>query len=164
MLDAAVALAWCFPDESNAYADAVLHRFRDETAVVPAIWPLEVANALVVGVRRSRLTSEQLAHASRLLQALPIDVDTSLLSRVFDGTVRLATSHGLSVYDVAYLELAQRLQCPLATADTRLATAAKVCGLFNKTVPFSPLLSFRRNLCPARSRAFCFLRPMLWKG
>jgi len=129
VLDASVALAWCFPDESNAYADALLHRFRDETAMVPAIWPLEVANALVVGVRRSRLTPEQLAHASRLLQELPIDVDASLVSRVFDATARLATSYGLSVYDAAYLELAQRLQCPLATADTRLAKAAQACGL-----------------------------------
>ncbi|MCY0899644.1 MAG: type II toxin-antitoxin system VapC family toxin [Firmicutes bacterium] len=129
VLDASAALAWCFPDESNAYADALLHRFRNETAMVPAIWPLEVANALVVGVRRSRLTPEQLAHASRLLQELPIDVDASLVSRVFDATARLATNYGLSVYDAAYLELAQRLQCPLATADTRLAKAAQACGL-----------------------------------
>ncbi|MDA8193565.1 MAG: type II toxin-antitoxin system VapC family toxin [Thermaerobacter sp.] len=129
VLDASVALAWCFPDESNAYADALLHRFREETAMVPAVWPLEVANALVVGVRRSRLTPEQLAHAGRLLQELPIDVDGSLVSRVFDATVRLATSYGLSVYDAAYLELAHRLQCPLATADTRLATAGKAWGL-----------------------------------
>lgn len=56
VFDASVALAWCFPDETNAYADALLRRFRDETAMVRAIWPLEVANALVVGVRRSRLT------------------------------------------------------------------------------------------------------------
>lgn len=129
VLDASVALAWCFPDESNAFADAVLHRFRDDTAMVPAIWPLEVANALVVGVRRSRLTPEQSVHASRLLQELPIDVDASQVSRVFDVTMRLATSYGLSVYDAAYLELAQRLQCPLATVDTRLAAAGKACGL-----------------------------------
>jgi predicted nucleic acid-binding protein len=129
VLDASVALAWCFPDESNAYADALLPRFGDETAMVPAVWPLEVANALVVGVRRSRLTPEQLVHASRLLQELPIDVEAPLVSRTFDAMVRLATSCGISVYDAAYLELAQRLQCPLATADTRLATAAKACGL-----------------------------------
>jgi hypothetical protein len=26
VLDASVALAWCFSDESNAYADAISHR------------------------------------------------------------------------------------------------------------------------------------------
>jgi predicted nucleic acid-binding protein len=106
-----------------------LPRCRDETATVPMVWPHEVANALVIGIRRSHLTPEQLVHASRLLQELPIDVEAPLVSRTFDAMVRLATSYRLSVYDAAYLELAQRLRCPLATADTRLATAAKACGL-----------------------------------
>lgn len=44
-------------------------------------------------------------------------------------TARLVRSYELRVYDAACLEPALRLQCLLATADARLATAAKACGL-----------------------------------
>ncbi|MCY0865400.1 MAG: type II toxin-antitoxin system VapC family toxin [Sulfobacillus sp.] len=81
VLDASVALAWCLPDETNAYADPVLHRLAHETALVPTIWPIEVTNALVVGIRQGRLTREQALH---LLNELPIEVDVPIWSRIFD--------------------------------------------------------------------------------
>lgn len=129
VLDASVALAWCFPDESSDYAASIFHRFKEEAATVPSIWPLEVANALVVGMRRRRLTAEQLAAVGRLLTELPIDLDPAPVTRTFDDVVSLAVNHGLSVYDASYLELAQRLKCPLATVDAKLATAAKTCAV-----------------------------------
>jgi hypothetical protein len=45
VIDASVALAWCFDDEASRAADAVLERLENEAAVAPAHWPLEVANA-----------------------------------------------------------------------------------------------------------------------
>src|ERR1700690_1024643 len=47
--DASVALAWCFPDEASEYADAVLTGLAGYEVWVPAVWPLEVANAIAVG-------------------------------------------------------------------------------------------------------------------
>lgn len=129
VLDASVALAWCFPDESSHHAVSILHRFTDETAIVPSIWPLEVANALVVGVRRGRINEEQLSLVGQLLKELPIEIESTLVVRTFDGVVRMAVAHTLSVYDASYLELAQRLQCPMATADSKLAIAAKTCAI-----------------------------------
>jgi len=129
VLDAAVALSWCFPDETNAYADPVLHRLADETALVPTRWPLEVANALVVGIRRGRLTREQAFEALHLLNELPIEVEEPIWSRVFDVMAPLALDAALSVYDAAYLDLAHRHQCPLATTDARLAQAATDRGI-----------------------------------
>ncbi len=129
VLDASVALAWCFPDESSDYAVSVLHRFKEGTAIVPSIWPLEMANALVVGIRRNRLNDEQFLLVKRLLKELPIEIDPALIERTFDDTVKIAIAHTLSVYDASYLELAQRLKCPMATADTKLSTAAKTCAI-----------------------------------
>lgn len=45
VLDGSVAVAWCFYDEADPYADAIAARFPSVQAVVPAVWPLEVANA-----------------------------------------------------------------------------------------------------------------------
>ncbi|MCL6445290.1 MAG: type II toxin-antitoxin system VapC family toxin [Alicyclobacillus sp.] len=129
VLDASVALSWCFPDESNDYGEAILRRFREDSAIVPAIWPLEVTNALLVGHRRNRMTLDQIHTAARLLSALKIEVDTISVAQVFNRTVEIALKHGLTAYDTAYLELAQRRRCPLATTDRRLCEAAQSVGL-----------------------------------
>jgi len=56
VLDSSIALAWCFADEKDPYADAIAASFPALEATVPGLWPLEVANALIVGERRGRNT------------------------------------------------------------------------------------------------------------
>lgn len=129
VLDASVTLAWCLPDESSDYAVSILHRFKEHSAIVPPIWPQEVANALVVGMRRGRISDRQVAVATQLLQELPIEIDQPLLTRTFDGVVSIAVKQRLSVYDASYLELAKRLQCSLATADAKLSQAARAVDI-----------------------------------
>ncbi len=75
MVDASVTMAWCFADEATPGAESVLDRFNEDEAVVPAIWPLEIANLLLVAERRQRLTEAQAVRFSDLLQQLPIHVD-----------------------------------------------------------------------------------------
>jgi predicted nucleic acid-binding protein len=54
VVDASIAPAWCFPDESSDYTENVLIALGGKTILVPAIWSLEVANA-VARQRRKRL-------------------------------------------------------------------------------------------------------------
>jgi hypothetical protein len=54
VLDNSIVMAWSFDDETDAYSDAVLDRLAITRAVVPVLWPLEVANALLMGERRKR--------------------------------------------------------------------------------------------------------------
>jgi hypothetical protein len=54
VLDCSVTLAWFFKDEADPYAKAVRKALIDVGAVVPALWPLEVPNVLVLGERRRR--------------------------------------------------------------------------------------------------------------
>jgi hypothetical protein len=48
VLDGSLALAWYFKDEADPDADAVAARFPAVRAAVPLIWPLEVANAVLM--------------------------------------------------------------------------------------------------------------------
>jgi hypothetical protein len=48
VVDNSVVMSWCFEDEGNGYAEAVLESLEDREAFVPAIWPLEVENILLV--------------------------------------------------------------------------------------------------------------------
>ena len=60
VLDCSVTMAWCFDDEANEYADDCLKRLKKESAIVPAIWSLEVINVLHVAERKSVLQHHSL--------------------------------------------------------------------------------------------------------
>jgi len=127
VLDTSVAMAWCFDDETTPGAEAVLDRLADDPAVVPAVWELEVANVLLVGERRGRLTEAQAARFVTLLSTLPINVD--LASSPMTTLLAAGRLHKLSAYDAAYFILAARDGIPLATQDRALRAAAKTAGV-----------------------------------
>lgn len=129
VLDGSLALAWYFKDEANSYADAVAARFPVAHAAVPMIWPLEIANALLMGERRLRSTEAQATRWLRYLNSLPIAVDEETNSRAWVEVLNLARTHHLSAYDAAYLELALRRGLPLATLDGKLKAAASTLGV-----------------------------------
>jgi predicted nucleic acid-binding protein len=129
VLDASVALAWHFEDEASAYADRVLERLREDDALVPAIWPLEVANGLLAAERRSRLSPADVAAAQGVLSDLPITVNTQTLAEALGSVLDLARAQGLSAYDAAYLDLAMREGLALATQDDDLRAAATRVGV-----------------------------------
>jgi predicted nucleic acid-binding protein len=121
VLDASVTACWAFDDEDHPGASLAFDRMRAEEGVVPGLWWLEVRNILIVNERRRRIAESDTAAFLLSLSRLRIRVD-----RVPDenGVLRLARAHRLSVYDAAYLELAQREGLPLATLDADLRKAA----------------------------------------
>jgi predicted nucleic acid-binding protein len=129
VMDCSVNLAWYFKDEANPYADSVARRFPAVHAVVPVIWPLEVANAVLMGERRKRSTEAQATKWLSYLGSLPILVDDETNARAWSDLLGMARSHDLSAYDAAYLELAVRRGLPLATLDGKLKAAAATVGV-----------------------------------
>lgn len=129
VLDTSVTMAWCFPDEETPETRALFARMRTSAAVVPIIWPLEVANVLLIGERRQRLTQAHVAQFIQLLHTLAITVDAGAAMDALSSVVALGQSHSLSAYDASYLELAIRQRLPLATRDARLRAAATRAGV-----------------------------------
>jgi predicted nucleic acid-binding protein len=128
VLDNSIVMAWSFADETSAYADAVLDTLITTETIVPALWPLEVANALLVRERRKRSTEAETIRWIGILNKLPIVIDDETNARAWSDTLALARGHKLSAYDAAYLELAIRRRLPLATLDEPLKAAAKAVG------------------------------------
>ena len=127
--DASVAVAWVHPGQATSETAALLQAIADGAVLtVPGIWPLEVANALVVLVRRGKLTEDDRRTALGWLRALPLDIDHDMAAIGFSTLSELATTYGLSVYDAAYLELAQRRKLPLGCKDGPRRKAAKRAG------------------------------------
>jgi len=129
VLDSSVAVAWCFEDEQTPALLALLQRTTDTGAFAPALWPLEAANALLVAERRRRLGRDRRRRLCNFLKALPIALDADTATQAWTATAGLAERFGLSAYDAAYLELAERLDLPLASLDGDLRRAADTLGL-----------------------------------
>ena len=124
VLDASVAIAWCFDDESTPEAWALLERLRTTPAHVPALWALEVGNILLGAERRRRIAKARTIEFLGILGELDIRVDPDLPGRALRDVLPLARERHLTTYDATYLELAMRLGLPLATKDKALARAA----------------------------------------
>jgi predicted nucleic acid-binding protein len=129
VLDASVTFAWCFEDEASPAADLLLDRVQREGAIVPASWPIEIANVLLAAERRRRIDPPSSTRFADLLARLPIDVDGETAGRALGDTLELARERNLTVYDATYLELARRRALPLATRDTALRAAARAIRL-----------------------------------
>lgn len=125
VLDCSVTMAWLFEDEITASTEEILDKLEHARAVVPAIWPLEVANVLLIAVRKKRIKSVQASSFVDTLSILPIFTDSSTMSRAMHSIFNLAAEETLTIYDAAYLELALRENIPLATQDTDLIKAAR---------------------------------------
>lgn len=130
IVDASVAIAWVHPAQATRHTEGMLDAIADgATLEVPALWPLEVANALVVLVRRRKLKEQERQAALGWLQGLRLRLDHEMAGLTVSRLSDLATAHQLSVYDATYLELALRRQLPLACADGALRNAAKSTGV-----------------------------------
>ena len=129
VLDCSVSMTWWFEDETDAYAERVLDYLDEASAIVPAIWPLEVANALLVAERRNRIAPRDSDRVAEFIVTLRIHVDDETHAHALGATMALAREYALTACDATYLELAMRLDLPLATADKALAEAARAGGV-----------------------------------
>ena len=128
VVDCSIAMAWCFDVEQSNYADAVLGALSSHSAIVPALWPYEVANAIVIAERRKRISSAERDEALAFVWSLPIEIEQSPTA-VPATLIRLANQYRLTAYDAAYVDLARTRGLPLATIDEALARAATAAGV-----------------------------------
>lgn len=128
--DASVAVGWVHPAQATPQTGAMLDAIAEGTTLeVPALWPLEVANALTVLVRRRKLSEEECRVGLGWLRALRLRIDHEMASLAFSRLAELASAHELSIYDAAYLELALRRKLVLGCKDGPLRKAARKSGV-----------------------------------
>ncbi len=137
VVDNSVVMAWCFQDEVSEYADIALDCLEDGEAVVPAIWPLEIGNVLLVAERKRRLGKADVVRFLELVGSLPLSVEQESPERMLTNIIALARELRISTYDASYLDLAMRLGLPIATQDKLLMKAARQCRV--------PLLGEKRS-------------------
>jgi predicted nucleic acid-binding protein len=133
VIDNSVVMRWLFGDgtaENQAYAQRILAMLVDEdsTAIVPAVWPLEVGNVITRAEAKGLLTEAKSAEFLGILQDMAISIDPRSQQHALHDTLQLARRYGLSTYDASYLELALREGLTLASNDADLRKAMRKAG------------------------------------
>ena len=128
VVDASITLAWCFEDESTSISEAILGRLVGEGGVAPAHWAMEVANGLRYAASSGRVDEASIERARDIVRQLPVEI------RPVETTTALfliepARRHDLTIYDAAYLGLAEALGLGMATLDQRLTAACRTVGV-----------------------------------
>jgi predicted nucleic acid-binding protein len=129
VLDSSITVAWLYREEATKSVDQIFENLIEASAWVPALWHLEVANVLQIGIRRKRHAADFRDRVLSDLSAFPVYVDPETHRQAWGVTSRLADRHRLTLYDAAYLELALRRGLPLATLDDDLRAAAASEGV-----------------------------------
>lgn len=127
VLDNSVVAGWFLDNLATPYTEAIAERLEQDRALFPGVWELEFSNVLRTACRRQRLTAHAAQDVVSQILSLPIEVDRQVVGPA--ALLALALRHGLSSDDAAYLELALRLQLPLATQDEALRSAALASGV-----------------------------------
>ena len=125
-------MRWFFSDgkpSDLAYADKVLADVKRWSSVVPVTWGLEVSNVLARAESKGQVTKAKTARFIKMLDDMNIAADKETFKYSMSDTLQLARTYKLSAYDASYLELALRLDIPLATIDEGLRKAAKKAGV-----------------------------------
>lgn len=123
-----LGLALPLPYSEQATARVRLLKEEREELYAPALLEYEVRSALRRAVARRIVDDEMARSALALIEELrirPITPASSLHSRALVWAARLDQS---KAYDAHYLALAERMQCPLLTADERLVRSARGLG------------------------------------
>ncbi len=132
VLDNSVSMRWLFKDgkpQDIAYASGVLEVMKDTSAIVPVIWGLEVANVFARAEASDQVTEAHSQAFLELVESINIEVDTDTFTQALSSTLHLTRRYRLSSYDASYLELALRLDLPLATLDEDLQKAMMKAGV-----------------------------------
>ncbi|MEP6662347.1 MAG: type II toxin-antitoxin system VapC family toxin [Verrucomicrobiota bacterium] len=127
VVDLSYSAGWFQPSQQHPAATHLLkaHLDGEVTVICPSIWIYEVINLLLNAVRRRTLSETQADDGFELLSAIDARIEEQHTHIITRRILRLGRQFGLSAYDAAYLELADRLQLPLLTRDEELLTAAK---------------------------------------
>jgi predicted nucleic acid-binding protein len=128
VMDASATIAGLSPDEANAAYQQLVERViaEDVAVAVPTLWCYEVANILTLKLRKNKISAAAHDDAMQCVRDFQLSIDPMSPEMATFGTaVVLARRHGLTVYDASYLELALRLNVPLASLDGDLVQAAR---------------------------------------
>ncbi|MFZ2852496.1 MAG: type II toxin-antitoxin system VapC family toxin [Rhodocyclaceae bacterium] len=128
VVDNSIAVAWVYPKQATEYTEKLLELSGSGTLHTAFIWPAEFTNTASVMVNRGLLSDDLGREMISMIKSFGFVVDRDPADPC--KLYQLSQEYRLSAYDASYLELAIRMEIPLATRDAELANAAKKLNLY----------------------------------
>src|SRR2546423_1652818 len=128
VVDTNIVIKWVLREPDSSKARALLTEWINKgTAIIaPALLAYEVANVLHQNVRKGQISLEEAKKALKEVLLSELELDFLQDSALGIRAIELAHNFGLpATYDLHYLALAEREDCELWTADTRMWNAVK---------------------------------------
>lgn len=125
VVDASLMVAWLLQEDELRIVPDVYDTLPERDIVVPSHWPVELANALLVNVRRRRILLEKLDSILDGLSIFRISIDAAIPVEQIGILAHFAATQKLTVYDASYVQLALEQRAPLATLDRDMRAAAQ---------------------------------------
>ena len=135
VIDASVAIGWLIASQADAVSDAALDEVVRSYGSVPASFAFEIGRVLRRRERFHGLGPQEFDEMVADLRALRLVVDQANPMDRLSAVAALTRRYVISFADAAYLELAGRMDLPLATRDQGLARAAEVANIRLFTPP-----------------------------
>ena len=127
VLDASVALGWVAAKQATPYSRSIRLRARREPYHAPALWRLEVVNAVRSLERRRAVSTDAADTAIDILERMQPVIHEATMPLA--NLLRLARKLDLSSYDASYLALALELRLPIACSDGPLKAVLAKAGV-----------------------------------
>jgi len=127
VIDASAALKWQFKEEeASETAIALLKDFVEGKIelITVTLFPYEILSALNVAIKRGRIS--EAAGYKALTYLTSLGIEEKIFDDLIGTTFKITRKYHLSIYDGAYITLAEREECNFYTGDKRLFNAAKV--------------------------------------
>lgn len=126
VIDASVVLKWYLVDEE--YSDKALKLLEGYVSdkldmIAPALLEYEVANGLVIAMRKGRVDDSAVTNALDGFEALSIEFKS--ISKLHTKVIKACSAYSITAYDASYLVLAENLDIPFVTADKKLYNSVK---------------------------------------
>ena len=155
VLDCSIAAAWLFADEADPETDHLLARIKDEGALVPNLWHLEVGNMLLQAEKKGRITASQINVRLALLADLPITTDTETAPRARAAPAPLSPRAG-ATRAAHTVSMPATIMAPTSTITRPSASAYKTTASNSEPQPRSLItLASRLRTAASRSCAAC---------
>lgn len=129
VLHPALLLEWSGIIPHTNYASRLMPRMPHLVSAVPILWSQQLTGLVLRWERAGRVTAQGAERCFAWVYAFQFVIDPEGPALAWTDILALARAHSISVRDAAYLELALRLNLPLATTDATLVRAAGAAGV-----------------------------------
>ncbi|HEY5004829.1 MAG TPA: type II toxin-antitoxin system VapC family toxin [Ktedonobacteraceae bacterium] len=123
VVDTSIVIKWVLSEPDTHVAETLLidWSIKKFTILAPTLLAYEIANVLYQNVRRDNITVKRAREAFTEILNTGLILDSLQISNIGNRSIELSEQFGLpATYDAHYLALAERENCDLWTADTRL--------------------------------------------